>query len=132
MLTSRNLSGTAERVIKILACCKLLNGLALKHHLPDLDMNSTVMTSSTVICALLASATMTMQCVVFNIMRIMETCTELCLVPKCICLEPKCICLFTVFLKKKRFYHRIPDLNGWPPHHAKPKIFAHATSVWMS
>lgn len=76
MLTRRNLTGTAERVIKILACCKLLNGLALKHHLPDLDMNSTVMTSSTVICALLAPATIAMQSVVFHLMRIVETSTD--------------------------------------------------------
>lgn len=35
---------------KMCACCKLLNAWALKHHLPDLEMNSTVITSSSHVC----------------------------------------------------------------------------------
>lgn len=61
---------------KICACCKQLNAWALKHHLPDLEMNSTVITSSTVMCALLALPTITLQSVVFHFWQIMETLTE--------------------------------------------------------
>jgi len=45
---------------KICACCKLLNAWPLKHHLSDLEMNSTVITSSTFMCALLAWPTITL------------------------------------------------------------------------
>lgn len=64
---------------KMCACCKLLNAWALKHHLPDLEMNSTVITSSTVMCALLAWPTITLQSVVFHFWHIMETLTEYCI-----------------------------------------------------
>lgn len=76
----KKVTRTAERESdKMCACCKLLNAWALKHHLPDLEMNSTVITSSTVMCALLAWPTITLQSVVFHFWHIMETLTKYCI-----------------------------------------------------
>ncbi len=113
---------------KICACCKLLNAWALKHHLPDLEMNSTVITSSTVMCALLALPTITLQSVVFHFWQIMETLTEY-----SICTFSALLLSFiwVYFMRRfSSFMQILPDLAHYQQ--TKPEVHAIITCMVIS